>query len=379
MSTGSGELHAATLLVSVLDEAVHRVRPFQWQPSALPGLSRLDESAAVCRTVGLLFTKDSVATWTQQKEAFAPLFRLLRAQAAACFALLVGVGPGQLPGDWAFDGIFDLSQWVGAGQPTVGGGLADFLVKAKTVTPDFDHQGLIGLQYTVLAMTRQEAETLAKDPRSIATAHGEACYQHFVRVTQPLSDFTASYGVERRLWQPFGGKISAKSILESVIDDINEQTAFAKRDVDNLKGYKVRSRYYPFDPSAPDDPPIRKLFATVKRRGCLVLADELSLLEPRIRNAAAQFLDDRQTCVVALSPNDPLLDPLDAALKIQTQLGNLVSRFQDDLDLRCEVAVSGQARLRRWLRFGISEALGSIEARGPDPGARARILAELRQ
>jgi hypothetical protein len=371
---------AAKLLKTVLDKSGQRTRTLGFGPATIPSLQKFDEALVTCRTAAVLFSKASLPLWKQNENRILPFLEMMRAQAGDCFGLLGDVTPDELPASCRFGLEFPLGTWFSAGQALVSGELADFLTRTRDNDTDFAHEGLIGLQYTVIAMNQAEAKALAAQPEAIRDAHGKDCYDHFTRVTTALAtqgDWTARYGEDRTAWCPFADGVPIREILRDVVNEINDLPVIPKRDMENMKGYKVRLRHYPFGLLATDDAATAKLNAGLKHRGCLVIADELSLLQPRLREAAQLFLDDRKTCVVALSPNDPLLDPLDAATKIQRNVGTLIGRFKNDLDLRCEIAVSGRARLRRWLRFGVPEALGSAESRGPDPEARTRILAEL--
>jgi hypothetical protein len=375
-----GDGAAAKLLKTTLDKNGQHVRALSFSEGSILSLQKVDELLSTCRTAAVLFSRASLAAWQRLEKRLAPLFTLLRAQTDDCVGLLSDVRPEDLPASTRFGRELPLGTWFGAGQSVVSGQLADFLTRMQDDRTDFDHAGLIGLQYTVIAMNRSEAEALAKAPDAIRSAHGDDCYDYFKRVTGELakqSDWTTRYDAERTAWCPFGDGVTIREFLREMVTEINELQVVPKRDMENLKGYKVRPRYYPFELLAADDSATARLNAGIKHRGCLVIADELSLLDRRLREAAQLFLDDRKTCVVALSPNDPMLDPLDAATKIQRNVGTLIGRFKNDLDPRCEIAISGRARLRRWLRFSVPEALGSAEARGPDPEARTRVLAEL--
>jgi hypothetical protein len=108
----------------------------------------------------------------------------------------------------------------------------------------------------------------------------------------------------------------------------------------------------------------------MRARGCLVLVDDLSTLHPALHGKANVFLADPSVTVATLSGLDPAACSLDDLIASPQKIDVLVDRFTNKLDPRCELAINSRARVRRWLRQSVPEALAGIEAQGPDPARR---------
>ena len=394
-----GQLATGLLILCIrgADESnAERIRvclPTSWQAATTPfgpepqfsGADRLavDLRLARSRCVALYLTPPSLARLKENSAAAVALLHMLQARLEGFALLLDGVQATELPADWPPPAAcFSLGTWVAQGSSALGGELAQLVQDFPDAAPhhqDVANNRLVGLAYTVLAMTRAEAREVADNPELIKDALGRRPFDFFSQVTAGLlagaGDWVNSYGPRRSDWQPFG-KGSVCTLLHEVVDSINSQTIVPKRDQTALMGNRIRLRYYPFDPDAfklnyPDWP----LMEAMRSRGCLMLVDELSTLHPNLYGKGNVFLSDPAVTVATLSGLDPAVCSLDALIDSPQKIDVLVDRFSNKLDPRCELAINNRARVRRWLRLSVPEALAGSEAQGADPDRRSQFRA----
>ncbi len=367
----------ARLIESAL-QGSNRVRTLPVLPDDLPTASAIDAALADCRSAGIFLSRAGLDRLKPHAAAFVPLLDLMRARTQCVFALATGVTVADLPAQWQFGQVFEIGSWLAGGSQSISGQLADFLTGIKARHPDFDLLGLVGLPYTVLAMTAEEARHF-RDSAKASNEFDEQHLRYFREITRILgSNWIDRYGATRLEWKPFGDRTVAQ-LLKDMVRYINDQEFVPRRDQENLRGNKIRLRPYHFEPWFLQDNDRRTLYRQMKQRGCLVLVDELSLIEPALRRAARSFLMDERIAVVTLAPIDPAHCPFDEAVCDDSpiDLGSLLTRFRDNLDPQCELAVSSRERLRRWLRHSLPEALGGVEGEGAIPHLRAEFLKEV--
>jgi len=388
-----GQLNIGLLVVGVRgcdDAALERLcgaLPADWQAgSALfapePGMAgtdrlAVDRSLSRARCVALLVSPPGLARLRENTTAGDGLSRMLAARLGGYALLLDGVQAADLPASWPpATASFRVGEWLAAGGTAVGGEIARLIAAFPGAAPahrDIDNPHLVGLAYSVLAMTRDEARAIAERPELVRDELGRKPYEFLQSVIAGLSskgDWVSFYGTCRHDWQPFGGG-SVKALLEELVATINEQRVVPKRDQSALLGNHIRLRYYPFEPDAfRQDAPDWPLLAAMRGRGCLVLVDELSTLHPALHGKGNVFLSDPAVTVATLSGLDPAVCSLESLVDSPLRIDMLVDRFSNKLDPRCELAINSRARARRWLRQSLPEALAGSEAQGADPNRR---------
>lgn len=393
-----GQLGTGLLIVCVRggDEATaERIRiclPGSWQAatqafgpepaSAASDRLAVDLRLARTRCAALYLTPSSLARLKENATAAFDLLNMLRARLDGFALLLDGVQASELPPDWPPAAArFSIGAWTASGNSALGGELAQLVQDFPDAAPhhqDVANNRLVGLAYTVLAMTRAEAWAIAEQPQLIRDELGRKPFDFFNQVTAGLAgagEWVNSYGDCRHDWQPFG-KGSIRALLHEVVDSINSQAIVPKRDQIALLGNRVRLRYYPFEPEAfklgsPEWP----LLEAMRSRGCLMLVDELSILHPGLHGKGNVFLSDPAVTVATLSGLDPAVLSLDALIDSPPKIDTLVDRFSIKLDPRCELAINNRSRVRRWLRLSVPEALAGAEAQGADPDRRSQFRA----
>ena len=97
--------------------------------------------------------------------------------------------------------------------------------------------------------------------------------------------------------------------------------------------------------------------------------DEFALLHPDLRPPIDALLSSNNAAVVSISACDPAYRSLGSLLDEFSYLrvGNLIARFRQTEDVRCELAVNSVDRFQRWLRFVLPELMITLGQRQSDP------------
>ncbi|MEV7285349.1 DUF4062 domain-containing protein [Streptomyces sp. NPDC093252] len=235
---------------------------------------------------------------------------------------------------------------------------------SRTVLPH-RHDQEIGLPVVVVAMTDTEAADL------LATPEGPVA--DILRgLTRPDgSPVTGQYGSTRADWRPFGGDgRTVRQILEAAVSGVNDPDLL-------LRGRKIRLQYYAFDDLLRYDPAHSLLFRDIARNGCLVVADELSLLAPALEAAfvASPLYRGAQVSLITVAPDDPAAGTPHEVIRreLALRLAHTDQRFGGALDPLCEMNVASRRHLDRWLRSSLPQTLDAHRAARPS-AAKALLL-----
>jgi len=377
-----GQLHTGLLIVGIRgcdDGAVARLGSAlpDWSPAvalyspeaAQAGDDRLtvDQSLAYARCAALLLSPAGLSRLTENPAGGEALVKMLAARLGHYTLLLDGLPASALPAGWpAPAASFPVGQWLASGDTAIGGELASLAQGfpiAAAGNRDVTNPRLVGLAYSVLAMTRAEADLLAATPDLVRDKLGGDAFTLFAGLAG-AGDWASRYGPCRHDWQPFGNG-SIRELLAEAVRTINTPRSRTLRDNAALRGNDIRLRYYPFEPDVfGQDAPDWPLLEAMRDRGCLVLVDELSTLHPSLCGRGDVFLSDPAVTVATLSGLDPAICSLDTLIRSPQRIAMLVDRFSNKLDPRCELAINNKARMRRWLRQSLPDALAGSEARG---------------
>ncbi|MBL8471717.1 MAG: DUF4062 domain-containing protein [Rhodocyclaceae bacterium] len=395
----------ATALAQALGQARGglRVETLALAAERAPDWPRLDNAVCRARSTALVSSAAGYKRLAAAKTLPAQL-EFCRRQTGSLFWLSHGINDAP-PAAWPVDQHYPLDAWCAAGQAGMSGELPAALAGMRIFDTDLDDPGLVGLQTLLVTMTRAEARALAANPQRIQDEIGGLAGQYFKTVTAALQerfpgwDWTLRYGdsvdaagnaradqAARDDWQPFrdpaGEAPAMNELLQELVEDLNLRLAsLPRRDREALRNYRMRLRPYPLAPLFDEnDDAWARTYLQMRKRRCLVIVDELSLCEPRIRNAVGGLVADASCAVVTVAAVDPALAPIEKILAGASVLkvGNLVDRFRNDLDPACELTVGSRARLRRWLRQNIPETLaGGEDAAQMTQRDRMRALAGL--
>lgn len=377
-----GQLHTGLLIVGIRgcdDAAVARLGSAlpDWSPAgalyspeaAQAGDDRLtvDQSLAYARCAALLLSPAGLSRLTENPAGGEALVKMLAARLGHYTLLLDGLPASALPVGWpAPAASFPVGQWLASGEAAIGGELVSLVQGfplAAAGNRDVTNQRLVGLAYSVLAMNRAEADLLAVTPDLVRDKLGGDAYTLFAGLAG-AGDWVSRYGPRRYDWQPFGNG-SVRELLADAVRTLNTPRSRTPRDNIALRGNDIRLRYYPFEPEVfGQDAPDWPLLEAMRDRGCLVLVDELSTLHPSLCGRGDVFLSDPAVTVATLSGLDPAICSLDTLIRSPQRIAMLVDRFSNKLDPRCELAINNKARMRRWLRQCLPEALAGSDAQG---------------
>lgn len=356
-------------------------------------LREVDRNTIDCRAVAWLLTPVGLQRYLTRVDALAVAIDAQKLHQGGSYALLApGVATTDFRPAWGFSEVVSsptASSWHER--------LYDLYAAVRAHTTRLQPDRRIALPCIVLAMTQHEADALAADPQgllggmldedsaSLRAGQLQRLRDAIERATKPKPAGLAAgpawptgfYGPTREDWRPFGaGSGRAIDHLHKVIGRINDPALRTGRErlLFSAQDLQLELRPYSFDEFLDDRYGSRGLLEGLRASGCLVLLDEMSLLHPRLREAADQFLTGSRVAVVSLNPCDPAPSSVGAMLTDTAVLniGALRSRFRDEQDPRCELAVNSVERLERWLRMVLPElvpVLGQREAR-PELGQR---------
>jgi len=241
--------------------------------------------------------------------------------------------------------------------------------------PPASERPAIGIPYLTIALTLPEALALCEKPTEVFAGFGDAGElrrKGFIRLTERLTAQqwpTGFYGSRREDWRPFGSQApNIETFVEAAARKVNA-AADGSRERRVLLETQLMPQRYLFDEYLNDRGGSRDNVQRVCDRGCLVLVDEFALLHPVLRRAADTMLSSNNAAVVSLSACDPALSPLGDLLGDLSHLrvGNLMSRFQQIEDVKCELALNSMERLQRWLRLVLPELMTTLAEQQSNP------------
>jgi hypothetical protein len=333
--------------------------------SAPEELLGLDRAVAATRSVGLLLSPALLTILGENPERTRRVLDLARTRTAR--PLLGVLAPGSDDGVAA-----DAARW----------GITEILAESATQAlpnrlnaalsrtvgpqrPDYE----IGLPVVVVTMTGEEAESLLGDtpPGQVADI-----VQGF---GLPPEAVRARYGASRADWRPFGAESrTIAQVLDVAVAGVNDPDLL-------LRGRKIRLQPYLLDDLLSYDPAHSLLFRDIARNGCLVVADELSLLHPDVEAAfrASPLHDGAQVSLITLSPGDPATGTAHELIRdvLAERLHHAHQRFGSALDPLCEMNVASRRHLDRWLRVSLPQTLDAYRNARPNPDKARRLEAEL--
>ncbi|WP_181387330.1 DUF4062 domain-containing protein [Streptomyces sp. Act143] len=325
----------------------------------------LDRAVTSARTVGLLLSAPLTTMLGENPDRTRRILDLARARTGHP---LLGIVAPHADTEVA---VSDAARW----------GITETLVESATRTlPNRLHAALlqtvglqrpdheIGLPVVVVAMTGTEADDL------LGTASGQV--RDIVDgFGLPPESIRARYGTTRADWTPFGTESrTITQVLETAVSGVNHPDLL-------LRGRKIRLQPYLFDDLLSYDLAHSLVFQDVSRNGCLVVADELSLLHPDLAEAfrASPLYEGPQVSLITLSPGDPAAGTPHELIRqvLAERLHHPHHRFGDALDPLCEMNVASRRHLDRWLRASLPQTLDAYRNARPSADKARRLEEEL--
>ena len=324
----------------------------------------LDRAVTSARAVGLLLSPSLLTILGENPERSRRILDLARARALG--PLLAVTAPGNddwVPPDGTHWGISEALAGSPA-HPLQNQLHAALSTAVGLVRPEHE----IGLPAVVVTMTDAEADDL------IGTRAGPVA--DIVRGfgLSPQSA-RARYGTSRADWRPFGEQgRTIGQVLENAVTGVNDPDLL-------LRGRKIRLQPYLFDDLLSYDPAHSLVFRDIARNGCLVVADELSLLHPKLESAflASPLYQGAQVSLITLSPGDPAAGTPHELIRreLAGRLRHTDHRFGRELDPLCEMNVASRPHLDRWLRASLPQTLDAYRNARPSADKARLLEAEL--
>lgn len=368
----------ALVMVPGTDEAAHRrysalcvdsrFKIVFASPDEPAYLRVVEAETRLCRCVCWVLSPQSIGRFSP--ELLGRVAKVGRFRHGSAFVMLIdGATPAQLDPAWGFY-VVDDAPGVTDGQ-RLDTAYAAIRAKARQIYPD----RRIAIPAIVLALTQAEARALVDDPKKVMRGfdnrdESQIRHQQFGRMRTAVRGRHPGwpegfYGITREEWRPFGPlQPTAVSLLTRAIDRLNDAARRSGRDRQLLAGedVKLHVRPYSFDEYVDDSYGTRDNLDGVRDQGCILLVDEMALLEPSLRRWANQFLSGQRAAVVSVNPFDPAFAPIAELLHDSSflRVGTMRERFRVAQDPRCELAVNCLERLERWLSLVLPELVPTL-------------------
>lgn len=336
-------------------------------------LARLDRFARHCRTLCWVLTPSVIKSYQDNPGVLDRAIGDQSRRRGEVGALLAGgASMATLPVQWVFGPVLEADTL-----PTVA--LNDAHVALRARVPSIRLDRRIAVPCLVFAMTRSQAEEFIADAsvmnavadpveRALRTAQLNTMLNALKRPGAQPDWPAGTYGAEGQDWRPYGPDTpTAREYIEQAAQRINEGEP-SKRERLFIKGgsgdKRVRLQMMPYalDEAIKDFRGSQDAVVSVRDSGCLVLVDEMALLHPALRPWAKKLLRGENVAVLCSQPADP--PPFTATAMLANdsslQVGSLVTRFRDEHDPRCEVAINSPQRLQRWLRLVLPELVPTL-------------------
>lgn len=332
---------------------------------------KLDLRLQSCDVAVVVLSKQALAQMEGQRKSVELAFDMMRARSGALVALCTDAESVNSSPAWAFTERIDVS-----GYPAAGITLIDQVKKRLSADRTVAKSPIIGVPLVIAAMNEEEARKLSDDPNLILDEMGGKALKKFKEISaalpQPLS---ARYGVTREQWRSPGS--------QSTVADVSEEALQRLARVRNskLRGRAVKLQLYPLDPLVKKLDQLREVYRHMADQGCIMLVDELSLFHPDVRSAVknSPMVIARNAAILTVSPFDNDVQPPQQILRdeLKAELGGIFDRFASDFDPQCELGVSDECRLRRWLHQSLPETLQTLRTPRVEPAQVAIFAKEL--
>jgi hypothetical protein len=215
----------------------------------------------------------------------------------------------------------------------------------------------------LLAMTKAEVGSLLSN--EAFAQEQPVLNEDFNRLAQHLektkySNWNEHYGASAEEWRPMGGPKSIASIIRDALETFNLSKQFSKRL--EPKFLDIRT----LDNTTPEG---RTLLKRLRKEGCIVIADVISIRHPIFLRAFQQSLLDvfPTTCVVSIAPDANVFDVM------RTMVQALQMNFSEtEFNFRLHDPVEGLAchesanilQLAQWLIDRVRLLYATTDSKG---------------
>lgn len=335
------------------------------------GFGRLERCVTRCEAGLVVVSPASLPALAARADRVAEVLGLMRARLGAVRTLACGADPGALPAAWAATADALLAPGAPPDPAAPDAAAAAELGRWLAAAAGGGEGRRIGLPLCVLAMKASELASLDALRAAGAAAGGGVQGQLLGEIDALAAAGVAwreRYGGTREAWRPFGPDgTSVAALVQQAVDEVNEEP-------ERLRERRIKAQWYPFDVLLAQwrdqHTGLAEVYRDMARTGCVLVVDELSLLNADLVEAfrSSPLVNNPQVAMVTISP-DPRRSPLEQILEAETRrkLVGVLERYERDCDPRCELAVSDPRRLRRWFHTSLPETAASL--RDPRPNA----------
>ncbi|MGQ0801352.1 MAG: DUF4062 domain-containing protein [Pseudomarimonas sp.] len=352
--------------------------PFGLSPDDPAYLATLDKGLAGAQIGAILLTAASLPRLVRddRPQMVAAAIHMLRERTGHALLLCEGIDPAQLPAEWAAADCIHVPDGS-LGGANASKNIAALYEQIRAIDGRLTSEPRFALPYLVIAPTLTEAQKMASQPQEAfaefgkSKTHRKKEFDHIKQASRQRHSTwpSGTYGDDRHHWKCFGeGSLSAEDIVRKSIKRINN-AGEGSREMRLLQWAHLIPRRYSFDEYVNDRWGSRQLIEELRNGASLIVIDEVALLDPKLRAHADALLSGTRSAVVAISPCDPAHTGIEELLGEFSYLrvGTLVSRFTNDLDPRCELAVNSINRVERWLSATLPEMVASVSELQPVP------------
>jgi hypothetical protein len=334
-------------------------------------LLQLDLRLQTCDVAAALLSKQALGQMEGQRKSVELALEMIRTRSGALVALCADAESVANAHAWPFTERIDLS-----GYPDVDVALITEAKKQLTAHRTVAKSPIIGVPLVIAAMNESEATKLCNDTNLILYEMGGRALDKFRQIRaalpQPLS---GRYGPTREQWRSPGSRSTVAALSEETLQRL------ARVSNSKLRGRAVKLQLYPLDPLVNKVDQLREVYRQMADHGCIMLVDELSLFHPDVRRAVtgSPMVSARNTAILTVSPFDNEVQPPQQILRdeLKAELAGIFDRFATDFDPQCELGVSDECRLRRWLHQSLPETLQTLRTPRVEPAQVAMFAKEL--
>ena len=346
--------------------ALHARRPADFQS--------LEVNLRQCHMACVVLSDLALARFSEEPDRSQKIFAMLRARTGQLITASRDPQSAAKARSFGFSDVLELSAWQpgSALPPEALISIDETLSTAIQVTSIHT----IGLPFTVLAMTRSEAQVLVDESEMIEQELGSRVLEQFQALQADLErngviSFAQRYADAREDWRPFGEPThSIQTLIGEIVSSLNRSYH------PGLRGRSIKIQHYPFGALVNQDPMLSPIYREIAQTGCVLVLDELSLYHPRLRTAllASPFASSAQVAMVTIAPLNPYRMPPYNQIEseLSQRLAAAFDRFALDYDPQCEFSIGDERRFKRWLYSSIPQTLQTLREPQPD---RSRIAA----
>jgi hypothetical protein len=222
-------------------------------------------------------------------------------------------------------------------------------------------------------MTDAEAKELA-DKTVFQPYADKTAFENIVaKLDYQVSDIPKFYNESREDWQPPpAGAETVRATIEDMVSRINQQLP--------ASAPVLRPQFFSEDFLADDSAWRLRTWKKLRSLGCVLVIDVLSLFHPKLQNLLLQsgFSTAETVSLVVLSPiqSETLkIEPIIGEIKQMLEIA--FDRWENDLDMLCEVGIGSVRAFRRWLYLVLPETAKRAVGERPNPDARRKVFEKL--